>query len=958
MDRFGIFFNKTLDEAEKELQGMISELENPEEALERPRRSRAAQEDQAGQQQAARVLPLTPFWLAASGASTAPAASGAAATLAASGAATAPVASGAAAAAAQGGAAAAAQGVHQMYLRQAQVAAVEGEAIMSQAFGPGTPKEGTMRMQLQQALVHAVPDEGTAAGPHATYESSSSPCPSSCLLAYRRPRRAKARVLAILKTTSAAREKNIQLVSSAVEPTVFPTFITQAPQFLRSRHARHDAEPGLFRRRQGSRLECLDERPKKGPGAAPQRTATAVKSKAKAKEPDRSQAQTPPPGYVSGPLQVELEEEVTPTAFVEPPRYLDLAFSLSLEGRRSLPAAAQPTAGAPAPSSSLPPSSAPALPLATAGLAGSWEADPDTFLRRLSRAASPQLLSEQRPRLARAACCQLALLPCQPDPADHQVDLNTALPPPGPAEGEGEGRGSQVLQSAPKGEGATPQAAGQHQRREDGDEDDDVEGVVFNRDGCVVFEGGHYCAGPDYIGPPTFKLLRDDDNDDDDDDDDDDNEGQQAAQDPSPAQPLPSTDQQPQLSPAAKPGNTGSRAAASRSGQGFGASSQQQPGASSGQSAAEQGGGPEPGGGSEEEEEEERADAPSATSIVETCLVHPSGRSRRRLKVTASVQHSPDNGEVELQVLRLVLFHELWEGPLQQDPLLAAPPSHPLLHASTPAATHQQLPPGLLPDLLPAAMAASDLPDGEHRTHSATPSRPAAAADRSDCAGSQHLGPQQSSSSSSSSNSSSSSSRSSRVLPSQLEGRWRVITRSATSLEDSSTAQGEEVAVRWLYSLNCDVQRWTVQAMEQAAAQQAGGALWLPGGGPGAGCSSCKGAGMGQGLGPVGGASFSCGCAVVVVVVVAGVVASFRMVDYALEGAGSCAQAEGEQQEGAGGPSRTPGPRGLSMGMSWVLEGGDQVLALERDYDGAGVLRGVRYVTATRPDGLDVSMKD
>ncbi|KAJ9530596.1 hypothetical protein QJQ45_014789, partial [Haematococcus lacustris] len=513
---------------------------------------------------------------------------------------------------------------------------------------------------------------------------------------------------------------------------------------------------------------------------------------------------------------------------------------------------------------------------------------------------------DQRPRLARAACCPLALLPCQPDAAGQQVDLNTALPPPGPAEGEGEGRGSQVLQSAPKGEGATPQAAGQHQRREDGDEDDDVEGVVFNRDGCVVFEGGHYCAGPDYIGPPTFKLLRDDD-----DDDDDDDEAQQAAQDPSPAQPLPSTDQKPQLSPAAKPGNTSSRAAASRSGQGFGASSRQQPGASSGPGAAEQGGGsgrgPEPGGGSEEEEEE-RADAPSATSIVETCLVHPSGRSRRRLKVTASVQHSPDNGEVELQVLRLVLFHELWEGPLQQDPLLAAPPPHPLLHASTPAATHQQLPPGPLPGPLPAAMATSDLPDSEDMTHSATPSRPDAAADQNDCSGSQHLGPQQSSSSS----------RSSRVLPSQLEGRWRVITRSATSLEDSSTTQGEEVAVRWLYSLNCDVQRWTVQAMEQAAVQQAGGALWLPG----------------------------------------GVVASFRMVDYALEGAGSSAQVEGEQQEGVGGPSRPPGPRGLSMGMSWVLEGGNQVLGLERDYDGAGVLRGVRYVTATRPDGLDVSMKD
>ncbi|GFH30199.1 hypothetical protein HaLaN_29003, partial [Haematococcus lacustris] len=142
----------------------------------------------------------------------------------------------------------------------------------------------------------------------------------------------------VLKTTSAAREKNIQLVSSAVEPTVFPTFITQAPQFLRRRHARHDAEPGLFRGRQGSsrgggkgssttspfdggaKAGTKTKGPhRKGPGANPQRTATAVKSKAKPKESGRSQAQAPPPGYVSGPLQVELEEEVSPTAFVEPP---------------------------------------------------------------------------------------------------------------------------------------------------------------------------------------------------------------------------------------------------------------------------------------------------------------------------------------------------------------------------------------------------------------------------------------------------------------------------------------------------------------------------------------------------------------------------------------------------------------------------------------------------------------
>ncbi|KAJ9532301.1 hypothetical protein QJQ45_010397 [Haematococcus lacustris] len=165
-----------LREEEKELQAMIRELENPEEA---------------------RVLPSAPARLSATkthpkpASGAAPAANGAAAAAsgaaaAASGAAAAaavwsgapaawggaptamgaaPAAWGAAAASsgaapASSGAAPAAQGLHQMYLQQLailyqavqrqqkqqeQVAAVEGEALQSQAFGPDTPKEAKQR---------------------------------------------------------------------------------------------------------------------------------------------------------------------------------------------------------------------------------------------------------------------------------------------------------------------------------------------------------------------------------------------------------------------------------------------------------------------------------------------------------------------------------------------------------------------------------------------------------------------------------------------------------------------------------------------------------------------------------------------------------------------------------------------------------------------------------------------
>ncbi|KAG1666952.1 hypothetical protein FOA52_004235 [Chlamydomonas sp. UWO 241] len=40
------------------------------------------------------------------------------------------------------------------------------------------------------------------------------------------------------------------------------------------------------------------------------------------------------------------------------------------------------------------------------------------------------------------------------------------------------------------------------------DDNVDVEALAYNAEGVVVFDGGNYSAGPDFIGPPEFKMLQ------------------------------------------------------------------------------------------------------------------------------------------------------------------------------------------------------------------------------------------------------------------------------------------------------------------------------------------------------------------------------------------------------------------------------------------------------------------
>ena len=126
------------------------------------------------------------------------------------------------------------------------------------------------------------------------------------------------------------------------------------------------------------------------------------------------------------------------------------------------------------------------------------------------------------------------------------------------------------------------------------DSDVDVEGLPYNADGVVIFDGGAYSAGPEFIGPRELKLL-------------------------------PATDGE--EGDGAAPG-TSPVSAAAASAQGGSAS----------------------GGDDEDEGEDSTVTASTSTSIVEQSLVDWGSRLRMRCKVTLRIGHLPDNGEVDVEV--------------------------------------------------------------------------------------------------------------------------------------------------------------------------------------------------------------------------------------------------------------------------------------------------------------------
>eukprot|EP00798_Chlamydomonas_sp_ICE-L_P013502 gene13502-19361_t len=105
----------------------------------------------------------------------------------------------------------------------------------------------------------------------------------------------------------------------------------------------------------------------------------------------------------------------------------------------------------------------------------------------------------------------------------------------------------------------------------------DVEALSYNTDGVVIFNGGHYSAGPEFIGRSNIKVLQESDEDGD-------------------------------------------------------------------------------------EDEEGSTTSPRTLSVLEHTLVDPGSNTRMRCKITIGVGHM-DNGEVDVQILRILLFKEAWVGP-------------------------------------------------------------------------------------------------------------------------------------------------------------------------------------------------------------------------------------------------------------------------------------------------------
>ncbi|EFJ46014.1 hypothetical protein VOLCADRAFT_93813 [Volvox carteri f. nagariensis] len=189
---------------------------------------------------------------------------------------------------------------------------------------------------------------------------------------------------------------------------------------------------------------------------------------------------------------------------------------------------------------------------------------------------------------------------------------------------------------------------------EEEEEDVDVEALTFNSDGVVVFDGGNYSAGPEYIGQQPIKLVNSDTimglSEDDQADDD---VAAAAARARSGAAASTSAS----LGGAAKAKSAAAAAAAASRG------------AAATYGMNNNSGGDDDGDDDEDDDadgdEEDSSDAtllPTSTSVFEQCLVDWGSRSRMRLKLTLRIGQL-ENGEVDVEVLRILLFTEEWVGP-------------------------------------------------------------------------------------------------------------------------------------------------------------------------------------------------------------------------------------------------------------------------------------------------------
>ncbi len=218
-----------------------------------------------------------------------------------------------------------------------------------------------------------------------------------------------------------------------------------------------------------------------------------------------------------------------------------------------------------------------------------------------------------------------------------------------------------------EGAGLTDQSDGDASSSGGGSDSVDVEALSNNTNGVVFFNGGSYSAGPDFIGkagalhdgrvgplpcrgkavfPHCNSLL-----------------GQrdgcgESHQSCGHSKAFPNAQWLTQVSIVAAVAAPAAGPPTYKILQDEGPSSEDEAQASGEASGQERGREAEDAG----EEVPSTASAPGSISIMESCLVDWASKSRVRLKVTVRITHDPDNGEAELDVLRVLLFREAWVG--------------------------------------------------------------------------------------------------------------------------------------------------------------------------------------------------------------------------------------------------------------------------------------------------------
>ncbi|GAX74326.1 hypothetical protein CEUSTIGMA_g1775.t1 [Chlamydomonas eustigma] len=424
-------------------------------------------------------------------------------------------------------------------------------------------------------------------------------------------------------------------------------------------------------------------------------------------------------------------------------------------------------------------------------------------------------------------------------------------------------------------------------------EDIDVEALSYNSEGVVVFTGGHYSAGPDYIGLPNYKILQQDDD-----------EEESAAEADDHVQSVK---------------GKGEQSTALGEGQSKDAGDDEDEGAAS---------------------DSKRVQAPTSTSIVEQCLMDWGSHSRMRVKTTLRIGHDEENGEVDVSILRVLVIKEFWSGmPSTMSPAMSSSPSKGLSIASATSST----PSSQVKILFDETVVLPPLAAGEASTsHSTSPSsssaNPPPTSDRTTVTKTSSI----STGAISTSTDFNAHMTMSKWFPKPcvelprpslraVNGNWSCFTISAVAIEEEDPLTGVE-SVNWVYSSMEDKQEWQLQSQSSNIAcdledkgapkdGEDGGVLWLPGG-----------------------------------IMVSFRMVEFQNDEEEpqdTEGEVSQHHLPGTLKQGIKAKGMVDKealsrpPRGLCIGLTWMHTDG-QALQVERYYDGEGVLRDVRHTSAVK----------